>query len=336
MCLNTELNKIYFLDEWNNDSSFIEVNTSGSTGKPKRIRLPKEMMIQSALETNNFFKITSDSTIYSLVSPEFIGGKLPFVRAILAKCLLETECPSNHPSLTSDLSLDFSHRGRNKSKKIDLISVVPSQIPYLIKNRKLFRPVNNYLIGGSFIPPKIQTIIFESGIKAWESYGMTETASHIGIRKVNAPGQEEPFTPMEDVIVSLDSRGCLIIERKGWEPVITNDIAQLYDGGRFKIIGRIDDVIITGGKKFHPAEMEKTAEELLPFKFMFKGKRDDKWGETISIVVELNSQETNVEFPSLELINALLESKFERWQLPKSIEIVESLPRTPNGKLKRR
>lgn len=317
-----------FLREWNNDEDCIFVNTSGSTGRPKEVSLPKKLVEQSAFATNKFFNIDSDSFIFSCISSNYIGGKLPIVRALLAKCDFGAEIPSNYPKL-----VPYNSISNHQTKEISLLSVVPSQLPYLIENKDSLPKVRNYLIGGSAIPRVIQKHISESGIVAWESYGMTETASHIGLRRVVSPARDNYFIPMEDVSVELDDRSCLVIRREGWDPVVTNDIAEISESGNFKILGRIDNVINSGGRKFHPEEAEKICSDLIPYPFYFKGIPNDKWGEEIQIVIAVSS---DIKHLDLSEIRDILSGRLDRWQLPKSMEVVTELPMTFNGKILRR
>ncbi len=325
-----------FINEWKNSQSYISVKTSGTTGVPKTILLPKDLVKQSARATNAFFGINENSLLYSLVSASFIGGKLPYIRGIEANCRVFAETPTNSPQLTGELRFHSENLRRNELNNcwinnIDLISVVPSQMIKLIGEKDNLPEVRNYLIGGSAIPAYIRDLIIESGVSAWESYGMTETASHVGLRRIMDDRDTQYFSPMNDVKIDLDNRGCLIVEREGWEAVVTNDIAEITCNGDFRILGRIDNVIITGGKKFHPVPAEIKSEKLLPFPFYFTSVKDNKWGEGITIVVKQN----NFTGYSLKKIREILSAILENWELPKYLIEVESFPETANGKIKR-
>ncbi|MDE5874367.1 MAG: AMP-binding protein, partial [Muribaculaceae bacterium] len=167
--------------------------TSGSTGKAKEIRLPKEFVRRSALRTNRFFSIDSRSRLHSCVSPDFIGGKMMAVRSEMAGCRLTYETPSNRP--LKDV----------EAGEITLLSVVPSQMLGLLDSDGNLPPVRHYLIGGSSLSTELRNKICDSGVDAWESYGMTETASHIALRRVER--EEGWFEAFSDISLRLDARG---------------------------------------------------------------------------------------------------------------------------------
>ena len=162
-----------FAQEWDS-RDMITCRTSGSTGAPKEILLPKQEMVNSALRTIDFFGLTGDSLLYSCIAPDFIGGKMMLVRQRAAGCRFLWETPSNRP-------LD-GYSG----EPISLLSVVPSQVIYILDNIKDMPVIDAMLVGGSSIPESLRHRIEKSGLNAYESYGMTETASHIALRRIKS------------------------------------------------------------------------------------------------------------------------------------------------------
>ncbi len=306
-----------FIEEWQNDATFITAHSSGSTGTPKEITLPKEFVKRSGVRTNKFFNITLNSRLHSCVSPDFIGGKMMAVRADLAQCRLTYETPSNRPLN------NFS-----KNEVIDLLAVVPSQMLHIVENANKMPIIKSVIIGGSAIDERLRDKIIASGINAYETYGMTETSSHIALRKV-APDVGW-FKTLEGITVSLDQRGCLAIKFDSGENIITNDLAKVKSDGEFIILGRWDDVIITGGKKVNPYETEKKIKQFFSTPFVITSRRDIKWGEEIILQIEGNPA-----IEDKELISKL-KNILDPWEIPKRIEYIEKLPRTVNGKIKRR
>lgn len=315
-----------FRKEWNEPADTIVVNTSGSTGVPKKIHLPKAMMQQSATESCRFFNIKGQSRIHSCVSTAYIGGKMAALRALLAGCTFTAETPTNRPGINTEILVAGPWWFGDRTP-VTLLSAVPSQMPWLIQHINKLPEVKNYLVGGSPISLPLRRLITQSGVSAWESYGMTETASHVALRPITADPRL-PFRPMDDVSVRLDTRNCLAITRQGWPEIVTNDIAELTDDGGFIILGRADNVIISGGLKFHPEMHELRLSAKLDKPFMFSHMPDDKWGQSIILVTE--DQET----PDNRLYD-ILGAELQHWQMPKRIIRVSALPRTPGGKLKR-
>ncbi|MDE5839543.1 MAG: AMP-binding protein, partial [Muribaculaceae bacterium] len=229
---------------WHDDSDHVVCHTSGSTGKPKEIKLSKEFMCKSALRTNAFFKITAASRFHTCLDFKYIASMMMTVRADVAGCRLTSEHPSSKP--LGDIA---------KDEKIDLLSVVPAQMEWILDSSERWSGIRHILIGGSAIPPVIRRRIAISGYDAWESYGMTETASHIALRKVD--DTDSPFNALEGIEVTVNDDGCLVVNMPDGERFVTNDLAEMTGENEFRILGRADNCVISGGVKIIPEEMEK-------------------------------------------------------------------------------
>ena len=308
-----------FAEMWDGNSDSIECTTSGSTGTPKSIFLPKHEMRRSARRTIDFFGVGRDSLLYSCISPDYIGGKMQFVRCREAGCRFAYEKPSNTP-------LAGYSGGR-----IDMVSVVPSQMLYIAGLRNL-PDVGAYLVGGGPVHDKLRKIIAARGIRAYETYGMTETASHIAIRRISDP--EETFSILPGISISTSGDGCLTIDIEGWQSIVTNDIVRMDTPETFTIRGRADNVIVSGGLKVHPEEVEAKVRSLTGMECMVSSESDEKWGERVVLTLEPDGK-TGME-PG-EIINKtvkLLRGHVAPHEFPKIIHI-GTLPRTANGKLQR-
>lgn len=306
-----------FIDEWQSGDAHVEVATSGSTGTPKRILLDRSFMIESARRTNAFFGIDSDSHLHSCISPDFIGGKMMAVRALLAGCRLTWEIPSNRPL-----------RGIGAASRISLLAVVPSQIVDILGRMEELPSIESVIIGGGAIDSRLRRRIVDSGLNAFETYGMTETSSHIALRKVD--GETEWFATLPGITVDLDDRGCLTIRFDGGEVVVTNDLATLFDPTRFRIDGRADNVIVTGGRKVNPFEVERRISDLIGTAFIVTSLPDEKWGRRVVLKIERGA-----DIPDVAWLRNELSKILAPWERPKEILVVGELERTPNGKLKR-
>ena len=315
-----------FIGEWRNAVPHILAKTSGSTGNPKIIQLPKDFVRRSAERTNGYFGICKESRLHSCVAADYIGGKMMAVRADIANCRLTWESPSNRPLSNLD-----------KEEKIDLLAVVPSQMIHILDNLTEMPHIKAVIIGGSAINPLLYERIIASGINAYETYGMTETSSHIALRKVAA--DSEWFETLGGITVATDERGCLLIKFDSGESFQTNDLAELNGIHHFKINGRYDHMIITGGKKVNPFEIEKKLAPYIPAPFMVTSRPDLKWGRAVVLKIEAGEEEHNDEYgwggqANLEL-QSRIRSVLEPHEVPKFVEYVMSLPRTENGKIKR-
>ena len=310
-----------FIEEWNGCEDCIVCHTSGSTGKPKEIRLPKAEVAKSARRTLDFFGIDGpESCFYSCISPDFIGGKMQAVRAVVSGGRFLYETPSNRPQ--------FNATG---TRKIDLLSVVPSQMISMLERIGELPEIGNILVGGAPIPDALRERIAMSGLNAWETYGMTETASHVALRKISHP--QKGFVPLLGIRLSLAADGALVIDLEGWKRIRVNDSVRILKGTpqsitEFEIVGRLDNVIITGGKKVQPEEVEKTLESLLGCEVMVSWEEDLKWGQKIVLIVPGNNLDSSE-------IMRICRENLESHCVPKLIERGE-IPRTGNGKKRRK
>lgn len=305
-----------FFDIWDNGSDCVECRTSGSTGKPKCIMLPKSEMARSARRTIEFFGLTGDSHLHSCIAADFIGGRMMAVRARLTGAVLTWEKPSNRPLQ--------SHDGR----PIDLLAVVPSQMIHILDNLDTMPPLRNIIIGGAPIPAGLRRRIAASGLKAYETYGMTETASHIALRRVSDP--QLSFMPLDGIRISTDSGSRLVIDMEGWQRIVTNDVARLGADGSFEILGRADNAIITGGKKVHPEQLEESINRFIRHEVMVTSEPCEKWGRKLVLIVDDSASPM-----ADEKIIQLCRINLPDYCIPKSI-IHGPVPHTANGKKKRK
>lgn len=316
-----------FENEWNDKADYVVCHTSGSTGQPKEIELSKDFMRQSARRTNEFFSISRKSRLHTCLDFKYIASKMMMVRAEEADCKLTSEMPSNKPleSIGND-------------EDITLLSVVPSQMLWILDHAKNWKGLQNILIGGSRIPSLLRRKISLSGLNAWESYGMTETASHIALRKVTED-ESLPFKTMPGITVSSDENGCLIIKMPGTSPIVTTDIAEVKSETEFLILGRSDNCIISGGIKIMPEQLENILGPFIAFDYCISSVEDSKWGERLVLVVETGTTTFSDETIAKAVLVRLNQYKKVLnlgVKSPKEIICVKNLPYTSNGKVDRK
>lgn len=304
-----------FKKAWYNDSDFIVCHTSGSTGIPKEIKLPKSDMTLSASATNAFFDLKADARYVCPISLEYIGGKMMAVRSFVGGGSIDVIVPSN----------DFTIDG-----VADLLAVVPSQVPNVIRK---YGPteVRHLIIGGAPMTNEMRAALYRTGIDSWITYGMTETASHVALARVNDDATPV-FEALPGIKFSTDKRGCLIINRPGYTlgTIITNDIVELKSATSFCWLGRADNVINSGGIKIIPEKLEQQIIEIFPElgeHILVRARHDEKWGTVPELVIEGNFDESLL----LSKIREVVGSR----QCPKTVVKVAQLDRTPNGKIKR-
>ena len=262
-----------FVRQWQSSASYITARTSGSTGEPKEIHLLKEDMRRSAAATNRYFGITPQSTLLLPLSPDYIAGKMQIVRCIEAKCAILCEHPSNHPFAKTEIP------------EATMIPIVPSQIEGFLESA-IAQKVANVIVGGAPVSAAQEQLL--SGLRgnAFATYGMTETCSHVALRRIGQP----EFTPLPGFSFSTDHRRCLVIDSAtlSFRHLVTNDMVRLCPSGGFVWLGRWDNVINSGGLKIFPEEIEAKLMPLLPpdRHAYVTGRQSDKWGTEAVIVTD--------------------------------------------------
>lgn len=304
------------LEEWRSEQTYIEARTSGSTGTPKSIRLDKPFVERSARATNSFFSLGAGSRYHSCVAADFIGGKMMLIRSIIAGGIFTFETPSNRPL-----------EGLGSDDRIDLLAVVPSQMVYILDNQTRLPEIANIIIGGSPLHPALRERIALSGLNCYETYGMTETSSHIALRKVEAGGPST-FRTIGDVKVEVDSRGCLVAVFADGMLVATNDLCEVYGDTEFVILGRYDDFIISGGKKINPREVEDKIAGATGVECWLSWVPDEKWGQKTVLVVRSVEEASRVGAIDMSFLPA--------WMRPKEVTEISEIPVLKGGKVDRK
>lgn len=273
-----------FLSEWFDERPYIVAHTSGSTGSPKEIRLLKNDMQASAQATIRFFGLTSASTLYLPLSPDYIAGKMQLVRALEAGCRIVVEQPSNSPKLTTATATDRDN-GNSGREEISLLPVVPSQVDAVIESPRR-RSIKAMIVGGAPLSVESERRILQAGIPTYATYGMTETCSHVALRKLG----DDEFRALPGFTFTLDERGCLAIESStlSFSKLITNDIVDLTSPSSFRWLGRHDNVINSGGIKIFPEEIERKIAPIIgeTVRFYVSSRPSARWGEEAVIVTD--------------------------------------------------
>lgn len=310
----------YFIIDWLSGSDVIKSTTSGSTGAPKTITLKKEFVTNSAKSTNDFFNLKKSNTALLCLPVKYIAGKLMIVRALERG--LDLYCVE--PSLSPSFNQAF----------IDFAAMTPTQVTSSLADddgRKLLSQIDKLIVGGDAISPSLEDKIGELSTNVWHTYGMTETITHVALRKVNGVGASNRFTPLNYAKVSLASDNCLVIDAPsiGVVELKTNDIAELYVDGTFRVIGRKDNVVISGGIKLFPEEIEKKIAGVCNWPYYLAGVNDDLLGKRLVMYVE-SSEEIDKDSLLKEIA-----SRVNKYQVPKDIIVVKQFVRTGSGKISR-
>ncbi len=304
-----------FLSSWFDNNEFIIVQTSGSTGKPKTIKILKNQMKNSALATADFFELYEKTTALLCLSTDYIAGKMMLVRALVLGWYLDV--------------IEVQSTVLQTNKNYDFVAMVSMQVQKSLAN--LYK-VKKLLIGGGAISKKLEKQLQNKNTAVFSSYGMTETITHIAIRKVNFIHTEKDayYKTLPNVFISLDKRGCLLIDAKkvASDLIITNDLVAIKDASHFVWLGRIDNVINSGGIKIIPEQVEEKLNTIISANFFITSKKDEILGEKLILLIEGNFDKKILR----KIKETTLLYKYEK---PKEIIFLDKFIYTETGKINR-
>lgn len=301
-----------FLLDWLDDKDHLFINTSGSTGIPKPIKTSKQAMVNSAIKTGNFFGLEPGDTALHCLPTSFVAGKMMLIRAFVLGLEIDIVEPTGQPIFDTDKSYKFS-------------GMVPLQL------RNTYTYINNIerlIVGGARIPDSLRSDIRDIPSKVYETFGMTETITHIALKPVNrAAGKADSFKVLEDVKVSVDERNCLVIDAPHIidNLIVTNDIVDLQSNQEFNWIGRYDNVINSGGIMISPEQIEKKLSPFITERFFISSRSDEILGEKVVLVIESETNNFGDE----------IFKNLDKYEMPKEIKVISQFVDTDTGKINR-
>jgi len=311
-----------FLLQWLNESPILHAKTSGSTGKPKAIELQKEAMVNSAVATGLFFNLKPGNTALLCLPASYIAGKMMLVRAMVLGLEIECVVPKSEVSFNENTPYDF-------------VAMVPMQ---LLNSSDKLQNVKQLIVGGAPVSNDLLDSLHKLKCTVYETYGMTETVSHIALKRLNNLSSTFnteklntallSFETLPNIIISQDARECLVIEApqllKG--KIVTNDIVQLESETTFKWLGRYDNVINSGGIKIHPEEIEAALKRHIHSRFFIASEVDDRFGNALILVIEGDK---------ITLDSSVFEA-LETYKKPKTVYFINAFAETSSGKIQRK
>ena len=329
-----------FLEEWNNPSPYVRVQTSGSTGAPKPLLVEKRRMLNSARITCDFLGLRESDTALLCMSLDYIAGKMMVVRSIERGLRLIVQEPSGHPLGGAQWG-HWGHRGTvprvrslrstsgtvpSVSSSIDFAAMVPMQVYNSLQvpeERERLRQIKNLIIGGGAIDDAMAAELKTFPHAVWSTYGMTETLSHIALRRLSGPEASEFYTPFPGVRLSLSDEDCLIIDAPEVcpEPLVTNDVAEL-SSQKFKILGRKDNIICSGGLKIQAEQLERQLRPHLRAPYLISKRPDAKFGEIVVLLTE----------GSVDEAREVCQRVLPKYHQPRAYIHLDHIPLTETGK----
>ena len=297
-----------FILDWFDNKSYLELNTSGTTGTPKIIRIEKQAMVNSALATGDFFNLSPGDKALHCLPTKYIAGKMMFVRSFILGLDMDFVAPSSHPMLRNDTEYDF-------------VAMVPLQAQNSLAELK---NVKKMIVGGVKMSKSLEKSLSKLKTEVYETYGMTETITHIAAKKIG----EKYFTVLPNIKIYQDNRNCLVIDAPNIsnDTIVTNDLVELINEKQFSYLGRIDNVINSGGIKLIPEQIEDKLSHKIQSRFFVSGIQDPVLGEKLILVVEGEKQ----------VLDESTFDELDKYEKPKEVFYVSKFIETHNGKIKRK
>ncbi|MEQ9425998.1 MAG: AMP-binding protein [Cyclobacteriaceae bacterium] len=318
-----EKQALRIIHDWQVGENTFRITTSGSTGTPKEIILTRDQLQASAEKTIDYFGLTSSDTALVCINAEFIGGFMMIIRALIAGMNIILKEPTADPLDNVDI----------KSRPT-FIAITPLQAQAFIQqpSRELLSEMKALIIGGGSIDPKTRRGFLDSPFPVYQTYGMTETISHIALKPLHTSGGV--YHVLSGIKINNKNQGRLAIkidENTPW--IMTNDVVELIDDRSFEWIGRTDNVINSGGIKIHPEVIElKIQEELnlmgMKGRFFLHGVADEGLGQKAVLFFEGQIDDGS------KILDRLKEV-LPKYKNPKELISMDRFVNTPTGKIRR-
>lgn len=323
------MHALRFCREWLSGKPTFTLHTSGSTGTPKSIELTRTQMVASALLTGETFGLQPGDRALCCLNVAYVAGVMMLVRAMELRLDLTVVEPAANPlaSLPDNVHFDFC-------------AFVPVQLQTILENTPARLPVIDgakaILLGGAPVSGSLAEKLQTLAAPVFSTYGMTETVSHVAIRRLNGPGRSDAYHLLRGVEAGTDDRDCLWVRgpMTDFSPVQTNDVVEFTNSQTFRWLGRFDSIVNSGGVKVVPERVEAALEPLLRQagcggRFFVCGLPDERLGQRLTAVLE----GTPISGNGLETVRRKAEETLTRFEVPRGWEFLEIFPETATGKI---
>jgi O-succinylbenzoic acid--CoA ligase len=298
-------------------------------------------MVASAQLTGQALGLRSGDHALVCVSVEYIAGMMMLVRGFELGLRLTIIDPVSRPLAPFSPTTRFDFTAMVPLQLQETLHAAPHELAILDSMKGI-------LIGGAPISRILEDQLQRLKTPLYHTYGMTETVSHIALKRLNGPQRSECFVPFDGVCLGQDERGCLTINgalTRG-ETLHTNDLVELYADGTFRWLGRIDNVINSGGIKVQIEKVETAIETWLARyqagryatrRFFVGALPDTRLGQAVVAVIE---GEPFGGGPGLSPeMTATLHHTLRQWltpyEIPRQWYFMSRLQETPTGKVDR-
>jgi O-succinylbenzoic acid--CoA ligase len=301
------------------DAVHTVIHTSGTTGVPKEVELSFANHAASVVASADGLGVDPGDRWLCPLPLHHVGGLNVLIRSVV-----------NRTTVVLHDRFDVERvKGELEAGGLTLASLVPTMLARLRAAGLSRTPgLRAIALGGGPIPPDLLDWARDAGIPVVPVYGMTETCSQVVAGSPGRPlkGVELEIAPDGEILVRgpMVARGAVAAD--GW--LHTGDQGRLDEDGRLHVLGRIKELIITGGENVAPLEVEQV---LLAHPAVVDagvaGLPDTDWGEAVTAFVVLRE-------PAGDLREWCRE-RLAAFKVPKAIHVVPELPRNAGGKLLR-
>ncbi len=324
-----ERSTVDFLEQWLGGREVFEIHTSGSTGKPTKINIYREQMMASAKMTIGTLGLASGDTVHLCLNTGFIAGKMMLVRALMGKMNIIAEEPSSLPEAL-----------QNPENNIQFTALIPMQLENLLSNQRsvdILDKMKAIIIGGAPVSHHLEKRLQAITAPVYATFGMTETVTHIALKRMNGPRKSAYYCTFTGIHIGQDDRECLTITGPvtAGKTLVTNDRVKIIDGNHFKWLGRVDNVINSGGIKIQLEQVESKVSHILEglgiiSRSFAAGIPDPVLGQKLILCIE------GKEYQAIDELIKQLKSKLPKYHAPGNILFTEHFIETETGKVNRR
>ena len=298
--------------------------TSGTTGPPKQFLVPQHDLVASAELTRDAFGLRAGDRVLHCLPCDYIAGKLMLARAFSLG--LEAHFIDPRGSVLDKLNSNDSFR---------FAAMVPVQLHRMLQEdrARAEQQFEMIMLGGGPVSDALVQALQGLSTKVFHGYGSTETVTHVALRRLNGPVSEDVYTALGDVQFARDPRGCLVVYTPHLSTTqhVTNDLVVLIDDTHFRWLGRHDNVILSGGKKIFPEQLEAKTAGIISYPHYFSGAPDPVLGQAVVLTLETARPENEVLPDVMEKMMFVL----DRHEWPRRVITVRKIERTTSGKIKR-
>ncbi|RMD93492.1 MAG: acyl-CoA synthetase, partial [Calditrichaeota bacterium] len=251
---------LLFCGQWLTGQESFTIHTSGTTGAAKPVQLSRRQMIASAQLTGQVLNLSQGDRALVCLSPDYIAGLMMLVRGMELGLEMVVVEPQSNPfaEFTAEEEIQFDFTAMVPLQLQTVFDAFPGGIAILNRMKAI-------LLGGAPVSEELKNSIQKIEAPVYHTFGMTETASHVALRRLNGREATEKYYPLPGIKIGTDERGCLWIRGAVTDHklITTNDLVELDSDGGFFWLGRLDNVINTGGIKVPAEKIEQKIDEIL-------------------------------------------------------------------------